>query len=230
MIRRKFTDGFTLVELLVVIAIIAILAALLMPALKGSRESARKVRCVSQQRQIAMANLLFADENSGLICPWIDLGTGNCWARTLQPYAPSRNLADVSYYYAAELFYCPTLIQLGSPTMRNGCYGYGGYHSNYSYNSHASGARDVDGSSYPGYPPLRQYSDFANPGKIILLADMLPSSDFSSPNLTYLWGSGSDWWVGFVHQGSVNVAALDGHVESLRKAASFGAMPLQWDP
>lgn len=229
MIRRKFIDGFTLVELLVVIAIISLLAALLMPALTSSRELARKARCVSQQRQIALANLLFVDDNNGLICPWVDLGPGNCWARTLQPYAPSRNLADVSYYYAAELFYCPTLIRLGSPPMRNGSYGFGGYHSNYSYNSHASGARNADGSSYPGYPPLRYYSEFPNPARIVLLADMLPSSNFASPNLTYVWGSGSDWWVGFVHQGCVNAAALDGHVESLRKAASFSAMPLQWE-
>ena len=51
--------GFTLVELLVVISIIAILAALLMPAIQAAREAARRVQCISNQRQVAFALLNF---------------------------------------------------------------------------------------------------------------------------------------------------------------------------
>jgi len=55
--------GFTLIELLVVIAIIAILAAILFPVFAKAREKARQAGCTSNQRQIAMAILMFAQEN-----------------------------------------------------------------------------------------------------------------------------------------------------------------------
>jgi len=57
--------GFTLIELLVVVAIIAILAALLMPGLKNARDSAKRIKCVSNLRQIGMAAHLYANDNSG---------------------------------------------------------------------------------------------------------------------------------------------------------------------
>ena len=66
-------DFFTLVELLVVIAIIAILAAMLLPALNQAREQAMSSACLSQQKQIAQATLMYADDYKSL-CP-IDQGT-----------------------------------------------------------------------------------------------------------------------------------------------------------
>jgi len=55
--------GFSLIELLIVIAVIAILAALLLPALSQAKERARRTYCASSLRQIAFAALLYADEH-----------------------------------------------------------------------------------------------------------------------------------------------------------------------
>jgi prepilin-type N-terminal cleavage/methylation domain-containing protein/prepilin-type processing-associated H-X9-DG protein len=75
--------GFTLIELLVVIAIIAILAAILLPVLSRAREKGRQIQCLNNERQMAVAWVLYPDENGGKLIPNHDSNLYNSYGPTM---------------------------------------------------------------------------------------------------------------------------------------------------
>jgi len=124
--------GFTLIELLVVIATIAVLAALLLPALATAKAKARKVQCVNNLKQWTVAFLMYKDENENDLIPreghrrdgtvGIDLWASvyhtnnlDVWYNALPPYlhqSPARSYAlsttDRERFYQDRLFHCPS--------------------------------------------------------------------------------------------------------------------------
>jgi len=101
LLSARARRGFTLIELLVVIAIIAILAAILFPVFAQAREKARQTACLSNQKQIGTAMMMYMQDYDEMIAP-AQLGgsTGNpavSWPTMIMPYIKN-----------ADVFVCPS--------------------------------------------------------------------------------------------------------------------------
>ncbi len=137
--------GFTLIELLVVVAIIALLVGLMLPALGAARGSARGAACASNQRQMLMAWVLYANDARGRVMPLAEVGADTVywWGRVagatgavehekgfLTPYLAS-GLHERSVYECPSQpwgSYRAQPIALPPPGRPTSTYGYNGYY------------------------------------------------------------------------------------------------------
>jgi prepilin-type N-terminal cleavage/methylation domain-containing protein len=111
---RLETRGFTLIELLVVIAIIAILAAMLLPALASAKERAMRAKDGSNQHQIGVALGMYTSENSDYL-PALPKGTaGSANAIWDLPRGLADSLSGGSSNLYRGIFYCPESVLLAS--------------------------------------------------------------------------------------------------------------------
>ncbi len=220
-INRK--QAFTLIELLVVIAIIAILAAILVPAVSSALDRARSTACMSNQRQVGIGLIGYSLDNEGAIPVWFDDQKGQ-WAGLVGPYMGEEwvdAFTSDTPPSGRRVFFCPVAWAEAGGNIDDAAHG--------SFGMNASFA------SQPDVP--RAMSGLGSPTLTIALADghFLEQGWWMAGVFRSTLGNsaGSAGTPDAVHNGSANFTYADGHVGSLELADYTSSDPAdkkRWEP
>ena len=207
--------GFTLVELLVVLAVIALLAALLLPALSKAKESARATQCLNQMRQLGMAVRLYADENGDTFPRSEHSAFANGelpWERSIAPLLGSSTTAWTNLL--TGLYHCPS-------DKRTTPWSYG-------LNVYYELGPDDD---YTGKPQTwRRLTQVPHPSATLLSAENNSSADHLMPEFWYSQADAVDL-ASTRHKGRANYTFADGHASLLLLNSVFNPPQLDlWNP
>ena len=186
--KRKFT----LIELLVVIAIIAILAAILLPALNSARERGRAASCINNLKQIGTAVNMYADAHNGLVCSLgvSSMSTQGAWNKTLY---------DAGYLTDQKVYYCPSVV-LPAGKENNWFCTYGAVFRDVSFGWNSTGMLKVKKAQKPSV----QFFAGCN-------------WEDTEPDYRMFWDADKQNDYGFpfmIHSDRFNAVCIDGHVGS----------------
>lgn len=218
----KKRNVFTLIELLVVIAIIAVLAAMLLPALSKAKERGRSVNCISNLKQIISAEMSYSMDYEDYYIPnESHHGAQFCWPKTMVTYGYMPGDATSVEYTNTPVkgaFACPSAVKELDPAYPGqGCrFDKSTYHSfvgsHYGYTTiHQN--KTVDGIA--GNRRLLKWTTPEQPSGFFVFADVFANNagrlSAYTPNQ-----------VNFErHNGPANIAFGDGHAESYKSSTQI---------